>query len=146
MWLHNHRRSVNVNVYYIWLVITFYSLLLQILADNTIRDILHYRIKWVAIPHQGNTWEPKKHLIGDKAEALLNTYIANKEVNRAAAEKRKSDALAGRLVETGEPVPVPTTGNTTTFLQYSLLFSIGLFFSNNCLYHVPNKFGLLCNR
>ncbi len=59
-----------------------------------------FRVKWIGINKQGCTWEPRDNLIGEKAETILKLYLAKKETQLVAAEKRKRDALAGILVET----------------------------------------------
>ncbi len=42
-----------------------------------------------------------EHLIGEKAETIIKLYIDKKEAQLVATEKRKHDALANILVETG---------------------------------------------
>jgi hypothetical protein len=74
----------------------------QILADKLIKSCPYFRVKWIGINKQGCTWEPKNHLIGEKADTLLTLYLKKKEALQAAAEKRKQDVLAGNLVETGK--------------------------------------------
>ena len=75
----------------------------QILADKMIKNVQHFRVKWVAISYQGSTWEPRKHLIGENVEQLLNAYTAKKQAQAAAEKKRKADMLASILVETDNP-------------------------------------------
>ncbi len=70
------------------------------MADNIIDKVRHFRVKWVSINHKGNTWEPRKHFIGEKAERLVETYLAQKIANQAAKEQGQKDMLEGRLVET----------------------------------------------
>ncbi len=74
----------------------------MILADKLIKSCPYFCVKWIGINKQGCTWEPKNHLIGEKADALLTQYLNNKEALQAAIEKRKQDALAGNLAETGK--------------------------------------------
>ena len=59
-----------------------------------------FRVKWIGTYKQRCTWEPKIHLIGEKAESILSLYLDKKEVQLVAAEKRNHDLLAGNLVET----------------------------------------------
>ncbi len=66
-----------------------------------IKSCSFFRVKWIGINKQGCTWEPRDHLIGEKAETILKLYLVKKEAQLVAAEKRKHDALAGILVETG---------------------------------------------
>ena len=66
-----------------------------------IKSCPFFRVKWIGINKQGCTWEPREHLIGEKADTILKLYLVKKEAQLVAAEKRKHDALAGILVETG---------------------------------------------
>ncbi len=67
-----------------------------------IKGCSFFRVKWIGINKQGCTWEPRDNLIGEKAETKLKLYLAKKETRFVVAlEKRKHDALAGILVETG---------------------------------------------
>ncbi len=66
-----------------------------------IKSCSFFRVKWIGINKQGCTWEPRDHLIGKKAETILKLYLVKKEAQLVAAEKRKHDALACILVETG---------------------------------------------
>ncbi len=66
-----------------------------------IKSCSFFRVKWIGINKQGCTWEPLDHLIGENAETILKIYLAKKETRLATVEKRKHDALAGILVETG---------------------------------------------
>ena len=84
-----------------------------------IKNVQHFRIKWVAISNQGSTWEPRSHIVGADAEKILNLYLENKKALLAADLKRKEDILAGVLVNTGKPPEVidlsndnPTQGKT----------------------------------
>lgn len=61
-----------------------------------------FYVKWIDINNQGSTWEPASHLVGEKAEALLELYLKMRANEKEAAEKKKADALAGLLVETGK--------------------------------------------
>ena len=70
------------------------------MADKLIKSCSFFRVKWIGINKQGCTWEPRDHLIGEKAEKILKLYLAKKEVQLVDAEKRKHDALAGILVDT----------------------------------------------
>ncbi len=65
-----------------------------------IKSCSFFRVKWIGINKQGCTLEPRDHLIGEKAEAILKLYLAKKETQLVVAEKRKPGALAGILVET----------------------------------------------
>ena len=65
-----------------------------------------FYVKWIDINNQGSTWEPKAHLIGEKAEGLLEAYLSKRAEEHQAAEKKKADALAGKLVETGKTADV----------------------------------------
>jgi len=66
-----------------------------------IKNCPFFRVKWIGINKQGCTWEPREHLIGEKADTILKMYLEKKEAQIVANEKRKADALAGLLVETG---------------------------------------------
>ena len=57
----------------------------------------------MSISHEGNTWEPRKHLIGDKAEKLVDTYLAQKKANLAAVDQRQKEILEGnQALESGQ--------------------------------------------
>ncbi len=84
-------------------------LILQILADNIIVKIQHFRVKWVSINHQGNTQEPRKRLKGEKSVGLLNTYRAKKKANQAATKQSQREVIERNLVETGQPSSVLAT-------------------------------------
>ena len=84
----------------------------QILADKMIKSCSFFRVKWIGINKQGCTWEPKAHLIGEKADTILKLYLVKKEALQVAAEKRKHDILAGNLVETGKAaIEIPDNDN-----------------------------------
>jgi hypothetical protein len=68
-----------------------------------------FRVKWIGINKQGCTWEPKNHLIGEKADTVLKLYHTKKEAMEVAVEKRKQDLLAGNMVETGQAKTIETT-------------------------------------
>ena len=50
----------------------------------------YYRVKWIGINKQGCTWEPKEHLIGEKAITILRLYLEKKQAELVAAEKKKT--------------------------------------------------------
>ena len=88
-----------------------------------IKSCPFFRVKWIGINKQGCTWEPKNHLIGEKADAVMKLYLTKKEVMQAAVEKRKQDLLAGNLVETGQAETIQTTekdNNPATSSQVKL--------------------------
>ncbi len=66
-----------------------------------IKSCSFFRVKRIGINKQGCTWESRDYLIGEKAETILKLYLVEKEAQLVAAEKRKHDAFAGILVETG---------------------------------------------
>ena len=66
-----------------------------------IKSCSFFRVKWIGISKQGCTWEPRDHLIGEKAETTLKLYLVKKGAQLVVAEKRKHAALGGILVETG---------------------------------------------
>ena len=78
------------------------------LADKSTKKGPLYHVKWMGINNQGCTWEPTAHLIGEIAEKILSDYLAKKEADRAAADQRRADIMAGNLVETG-PTTTPST-------------------------------------
>ena len=84
----------------------------QILADKMTKNVQLFYVKWIDINNQGNTWEPKAHLIGEKAEGLVEAYLAKRAEEHEVAEKKKADALAGKLVETGKTVDVVQTSSS----------------------------------
>ena len=66
----------------------------------------------MSISHQGNTWEPRNHLIGDKAVKLVDIYLAQKKANQAAADQRQKEILEGnRALESGQPSAVSVNTN-----------------------------------
>jgi vacuolar-type H+-ATPase subunit F/Vma7 len=73
----------------------------QILADKLIKSCSFFRVKWIGINKQGCTWEPRDNIIVEKADTILKVYLVKKEAQLVATEKRKHDALAIILVETG---------------------------------------------
>ncbi len=56
------------------------------MSDNIVDKVQHFRVKWVSISHKGDTWKPRKHLIGEKAERLVEIYLAQKIENQAATK------------------------------------------------------------
>ena len=89
-----------------------------------IKGCPYFRVKWIGINKQGSTWEPKVHLIGEKAESILSAYLDKKEAEHQEAEKRKNDLLTGNLVETGTVPSVRNDDNNQSSLKQSKLDAI----------------------
>jgi hypothetical protein len=47
----------------------------QISADRMTKIDQLFYVKWIDINNQGYTWKPASHLVGEKADALLESYL-----------------------------------------------------------------------
>jgi hypothetical protein len=70
-----------------------------------------YKVKWVGIPNDGNTWEPEAHLVGDGAQLKLSEYqeMRGKKKVRPALCSSSPQRMPYRLRIPVLTFPVPFT-------------------------------------
>ena len=70
-----------------------------------------YKVKWVGIPNDGNTWEPEAHLVGDGAQLKLSEYqeMRGKKKVRPASCLSSAQRMLYRLQIPVLTFPVPFT-------------------------------------
>ena len=82
---------------------------MQIRNVKLVRGEEIYCVKWVNIPSHLNTWEPVRHLVGERAAAALDAFKNKRKAEELQIQAEKDNAARRELADNEVEIIEPTT-------------------------------------